>query len=342
MLEEAPALRDLFEATFGEKIGAVEQVGAHASQRKIFRLTGAGKTVIGIANSNLAENRAFIAFTRHFERFHLPVPQIFAHDAESAHYLEEDLGPTTLYDLLLERRSEQNPFPAEIEAHYVAAVKLLPRFQIEAGASLDYSYCFERAAYDRESMLYDMHYFRDELLKRKGIAYDEGELTRDFERFAEFLLKANSNYFLYRDFQSRNIMIKKGAPAFIDYQAGRRGALQYDLAALLFQTRAKVPPEARERILSAYLGAASALAPIQRDSFHDFFYGFVYIRLMQVLGAYGKLGLGQGKQYFLEGIPHAAALARELMASIGLPVKLPEVKRVFQKLADGEGNKKGK
>ncbi|MFM1848483.1 MAG: hypothetical protein RL417_1957, partial [Pseudomonadota bacterium] len=242
------------------------------------------------------------------------------------------LGDSTLYDVLSATRTEDDIFPAAIERLYGEAVALLTRFQIVAGSSLNYEFCHPRRSYDRESMLWDMHFFRESFVRRTGISFDEGRLEGDFERLADFLESAPTGFFMYRDFQSRNIMVRDGALHFIDYQGGRKGPLQYDVASLLYQAKAKIPAEARRRILESYLTAASRYAPIDRARFLEHFYGFVLVRLLQVLGTYGEQGLNLKKQYFIESIPPALKNLRALSADTPLLSQLPEFERIVEAL----------
>ena len=322
----------LYKTLFGEEPVEISPLNAHASNRRMFRLVGPGRSVIGIVNPNRFENRAFLEFSAHFKSVGLPVPTIFGADLDAGIYLEEDLGSQTLYDVLSAARSDADPFPAAIEQLYVEAVSFLPRFQIVAGAALNYDSCHPRKVYDRESMLWDMRFFRDSFVKRAGVAFDEARLEADFERLADFLEEAPTGFFMYRDFQSRNIMVRDGALFFIDYQGGRRGPLQYDVASLLYQAKAKIPADARRRILDAYLAAASRYAPIERELFLRHFYGFVLVRLLQVLGTYGEQGLNLQKTYFVESIPHALRNLRALEPDVPLAADLTEFSRVVAAL----------
>lgn len=324
----------LYRSIFADAPEEVVPLNAHASNRRMFRLRGGGRSVIGIVNPNKFENRAFVEFSTHFKNIGLPVPEIYGSDLDGGVYLEEDLGNSTLYDVLSTLRTESDVFPAEIERLYVEAVSQLPRFQIVAGASLNYEFCHPRRSYDREAMLWDMHFFRESFVRRAGITFDESLLEADFVRLVEFLEGAPTGFFMYRDFQSRNIMVRDGQLFFIDYQGGRKGPLQYDVASLLYQAKARIPAEARRRILDAYLASASRYAPIERGAFLEHFYGFVLVRLLQVLGTYGEQGLHLKKTYFVESIPPALRNLRALQADTPLFGQLPEFKQIVDALFD--------
>ncbi|MGA7340073.1 MAG: phosphotransferase, partial [Terracidiphilus sp.] len=203
------------------------------SGRVIVRLSGGGLRAIGILHSVREENVAFLEFSRHFRRHGLPVPEIYAEDLSQGAYLEEDLGDTTLFDFLGSHRAGDVLAVQAVEA-YRKVVAALPRFQIEAGRDLNYKVCYPRSSFDRQSIAWDLNYFKYYFLRLAGIPFNEQALEVDFGRLTKFLLAAGHDYFLYRDFQSRNVMLRDGQPYFLDYQGGRKGALQYDIASLLY------------------------------------------------------------------------------------------------------------
>ncbi|MFQ5709963.1 MAG: phosphotransferase [bacterium] len=322
----------LYESYFGEKVKSISPLKAHGSERKLYRISNQRRSVIGAANEDRAENIAFLEFSRHFHRAGLPVPEIYAEDLNIGIYLEEDLGDTTLFEALVKARSKKDPFPETIASIYEAVVRILPRFQIEAGNSLDYRKCYPRHSFDRQSIIWDLNYFKYYFLKLAKVAFNEQQLEDDFERFCEFLLQADRDYFLYRDFQSRNIMIRDGQPYFIDYQGGRRGALQYDIASLLFDAKANIPFDVREKLLQSYLDAVSEYIAVDRATFLRFYYGYVLIRIMQAMGAYGFRGFYERKPHFLQSVPFAIRNLEFVLRSAEIPVELPTLMDVLQRL----------
>ncbi len=324
-------LESLFENSFGEPVKSVSPLKGDGSDRKLFRLEGAARSAIGAINSDRRENEAFLAFSRHFRQEGLKVPEIYAEDLEAGVYLEEDLGDTTLFQFLSRHRDGAEIEPQALEL-YRAAIRQLPRFQIAAGKTLDYGVCYPRRSFDKQSMLWDLNYFKYYFLRLAGVAFNEQELEEDFGRFSDFLLEADRDFFLYRDFQSRNIMVKGGEPHFIDYQGGRKGALQYDVASLLFDAKADLPWATRERLLEEYLDAASALASVDRARFMKHFPGYVVIRILQAMGAYGLRGFYERKSQFLQSIPYAIANLEAVLLRHELPVKLPALQQVFRAL----------
>jgi len=329
MIEQA--LKALFERRFGERATKVAPLKGDASARTLYRIWGGKRTAIGAVNADRKENEAFLGFSRHFRRRGLPVPEIYAEDLKSGFYLEEDLGDTTLFQFLSKNRTDGRIAPAVVTA-YRSAVRMLPRFQITAGKSLDYRLCYPRSSFDQQSMMWDLNYFKYYFLRLSRVPFDEQGLENDFERFTRFLLKADRNFFLYRDFQSRNIMIRRGRPWFIDYQGGRKGALQYDIASLLYDAKADLPAEFREELLREYLQAASKLARIDRGEFMEFFPGFVYIRILQAMGAYGLRGFYERKSHFLQSIPYAIRNIEYLLRTTKLPIELPALMSVFRRM----------
>jgi hypothetical protein len=168
------------------------------------------------------------------------------------------------------------------------------------------------------------------------VRFDEQALEKDFHTLADYLLTADDQYFMFRDFQSRNIMIKSGEPYFIDYQGGRRGALQYDLASLLYQAKANIPPDIRQEILKHYIKVAAEHTPINADPFIEQYNGYVLIRNIQVLGAYGFRGLFERKEHFLKSIPHALRNIKGLLENWQLPIELTHLRETLQRILDSK------
>jgi aminoglycoside/choline kinase family phosphotransferase len=292
------------------------------SGRAIVRLTADQFSAIGIQYSVREENVAFLEFSRHFRKHGLPVAEIYAEDLNQGAYLEEDLGDTTLFDFLGKNRNKEVITPDGIDA-YRKVVAVLPRFQIEAGHDLNYKVCYPRASFDRQSISWDLNYFKYYFLRLAGIPFNEQALEQDFSRLTKFLLSADHDYFLYRDFQSRNVMLCGGEPFFLDYQGGRKGALQYDIASLLFDGKADLPPDVRQLLLDHYLECLGKYIDVNSDAFMEHYYAFVYVRILQALGAYGFRGFYERKAHFLQSVPYALKNLRWLAHNVKLPIALP-------------------
>ncbi|MBN2635085.1 MAG: phosphotransferase, partial [Prolixibacteraceae bacterium] len=242
----------LFESHFNEKVEHVEVLPPSGSYRKYCRLRNSHRSIIGVWNNDIKENTAFLSFTIHFLNNDLPVPEVYSVSSDFKSYLLEDLGNVTLFDFLSETRANEG-FSETIISEYYKVLKVLPKIQIVAGKDIDYSVCYPRAAFDKQSMMWDLNYFKYYFLKLAKVQFDEQALEDDFQAFSDYLLSADSSYFLYRDFQSRNVMLKDGGVYFIDYQGGRRGALQYDLASLLYDGKADIPQIIRQQLYEKYI-----------------------------------------------------------------------------------------
>jgi aminoglycoside/choline kinase family phosphotransferase len=327
-------LKKLFEQHFHSPVERVEPLQGQlgGSGRKIIRLASKELSALGILYGVREENVAFLEFSRHFRAHGLPVPEIFAEDLSQGAYLEEDLGDTTLFEFLSKNRVGANLAPQAVEA-YRKVVSVLPRFQIEAGRDLNYEVCYPRAAFDRQSIAWDLNYFKYYFLKLAGIPFNEQSLEDDFGRLTKFLLSANHDYFLYRDFQSRNIMLRHGHPFFLDYQGGRKGALQYDIASLLYDAKADLSPELRQELLDRYLDRLADFIDLEREVFMHHYYAYVYVRIMQALGAYGFRGFYERKAHFLQSVPYALKNLRWLLQHVELPIALPALTAAFTSMA---------
>src|ERR1700726_3879923 len=324
-------LKQLFEQHFHSLVERVQPLQGQlgGSGRNIIRLSDAQRSAIGIIYGVREENVAFLEFSRHFRRHGLPVPEIYAEDLKHDAYLEQDLGDVTLFDFLSKNRSGENIAPVVVET-YRKVLEILPRFQIEAGRDLNYRVCYPRASFDRQSIIWDLNYFKYYFLRLAGIPFNEQALEQDFSRLTKFLLTADHDYFLYRDFQSRNVMLRDGRPFFLDYQGGRKGALQYDVASLLYDAKADLPPELRRQLLDHYLDALASYLKPDREGFMRHYYPYVYVRIMQALGAYGFRGFYERKAHFLQSVPYALKNIRWLLHNVELPVALPTLMEAFK------------
>jgi len=329
---ETIALEKLFRQQFHETPDRINPLKGDASERRIYRMQNAHRSAIGIAGDHRAENEAFIYFSQHFAEYHLPVPHIYAVDLNSNVYLVQDLGLFTLYEHMAPIRDKQG-FTEDIVFLYEKALSWLPRFQIEAGKTLNYSYCYQHAVFGRESMSWDLQYFQHRFLSlfyRNPI--DRDKLQREFQTLVDHLLEEPALFFLYRDFQSRNIMVMENETYFIDYQSGRRGALQYDVASLLYDAKADLPEYLRNHLMDCYLQAARSLLPIDRDRFMHYFYSFVLIRVLQAFGAYGYLAGVRGKKSFLKSVPYALKNVTVLLEKAWILQRLPLLQSILTQL----------
>jgi aminoglycoside/choline kinase family phosphotransferase len=329
---EQLVLEKLFRRHFGQAVESITPLKGDGSDRRIYRLKSSTRSVIGIMGDHRAENEAFIKFSRHFYRHGLPVPEIYATHLDEGIYLEQDLGYETLFEWM-SRIREKDGFSEQILDLYRQTLAWLPHFQITAGQSLDYSYCYQHASFAWDSMQWDLQYFRHrflELFYKRPL--DKTALQKDFDNLVHFLLEEKADFFLYRDFQSRNVMVVDNKPYFIDYQSGRRGALQYDVASLLYDAKANIPEKNRQELLMHYISSVNKVHPIDADRFMRYFYGFVLIRIMQAFGAYGYLAGVRGKKRFLKSVPFAISNIELLLTRDTFLKNTPTLCNIFEAL----------
>ena len=284
-----------------------------ASNRKYYRLSGGGHTCIGVAGTDARENEAFLTIAGHFRAKGINVPEVYAVSADRMAYIQEDLGNAVLFDMLSTARKTGEGLD-EVEALLCKTMSMLPKIQFEGAAGLDFSVCYPQPSFDRRMIMFDLNYFKYCFLKPSGLGFDEVALQDDFEKLADDLLKEESDTFMYRDFNARNVMVKDDEPWFIDFQGGRRGPVYYDVASFVWHARSAYPHEIREKMLSSYLNALSAYVKVDETEFRSKLRLFVLFRLLQVLGAYGFRGWMEGKARFVESIPSAVSELRKLLA----------------------------
>jgi len=320
------AIQNLFQKTFGTAATEILPLKRTASGRQYFRVLGNEQSYIATHGSDAKENEAFISFSRHFKSKELPVPGIYGADLQQDIYIQEDLGNQTLYDLLPKNEEVRSESLIGI---YRKTLSQLARLQTEGGAGIDYTKCTPHSDFDQQSMQWDLNYFKYFFLKLTGCTFDEAALEKDFQNLIQYLLKADCQQFMFRDFQSRNIMVVDGEPWFIDYQGGRRGAMQYDVASLLYQPAARFSEETRLELLEHYLNEVEKIKTIDRTAFLDLFYGYVLIRRIQALGTYGLRGIHERYTHFLKSIPIALKQIINLFKAGKVKVALPELERVL-------------
>ncbi len=324
-----------FTACTGRPPTSVTALRQHASERRIYRVQDASTSLVGVVNSNRGENDAFVNFARYFSSVGLAVPTIHHYDAPRNVYLEQDLGDTTLFDFLqAERARTGEMFPAAAESYYQSALDSLLRFQIECAPGFNFSWCYPETDLLPGTFAGDCAAFGTELVTRLLPEFDISSLTRDFAALIEFLEAADKQFFVYRDFQSRNIMLVGGKPFFIDFQRGRRGPLQYDVVSLLYQSSTKIPADSRRKLVARYCSQAATYHSLNEESFYRFYSGFIVCRMLQVLGVYGRQGLSAGKRYFADSIPTALETLSGELHSSDLPVELPQLRVCVRRLLE--------
>ncbi|MDP4222426.1 MAG: phosphotransferase [Bacteroidota bacterium] len=294
------------------------------SDRRYFRIDNGAKTIIGAFNENPEENEAFVGFTNHFRTKSLSVPEIFGYLPKKHVYYLQDLGDDNLYTWL-HKRPGLAPFDNETIQLYKRIFEGLIRFQIKGIKGLDLDLCYPHRSFDRQSMMWDMDYFKYMLLKLLAVPFNESRLEHDFNALADFLLKTGQDYFLYRDFQTANIMVVGEEPWFIDYQGGRKGAPQYDVASMLYDAKILMDESDRENLLTYYVDNFCSESGEDRTKFREYYSGFSIIRVMQALGAFGFRGLYEQKPTFTDSIVPGVVILNQLVDRAENHIALPEL-----------------
>ena len=326
-------LSDLAYQYTGCRCIQIESLPQSGSNRRYFRMTFENHdTLIGVYNRDIRENEAFFHLTEVFTRHGIRVPSLLSIEKNRQYYLLNDLGNETLYSFLSQHRKEEH-IENECVDYYKKVLTALPQLQMTYH-DIDFGFAYPRHTFDRQSMLWDLNYFKYYFLKLTNIAFDEQLLENDFQTLIAFLSEAEQRYFLFRDFQSRNIMLYHHEVFFIDYQGGRQGALQYDLASLLYDGKADIPPAIRDELLEFYLDMLSKTVVVNRADFLKYYHHFVLIRILQAMGTYGFRGYYERKSHFLLSIPYAVRNIRYLLEHNLLSIDIPELKRVLMEIVD--------
>lgn len=293
------------------------------SNRVYTRVEQDGRTVIRVEGTNRDENRAFIYMSRHFHALGLPVPEVYWVSEDEMSYTQEDLGDTLLFDAIRHGR-ETGCFLPEERDLLERTLRALAHIQVEGARDFDWSVCFPVPAMDERAIRWDLNYFKYCFLKGTRIEFSEPRLEDEFDKLVKTILSPfafNHSTFLYRDCQSRNVMIRDGQPYFIDFQGGRRGPTQYDVASFLWQAKANIPADLRNQLIDAYLDELEKIINhkseiLNRADWLAALPHFVLLRTLQVLGAYGYRGYFERKQHFLESIPRALKNLQEILEEL--------------------------
>ena len=304
-------LRKLYQSYTGSPAEEITELPSSGSNRRYFRIKGP-ETLIGVSGTSIEENEAFIYMAKHFRGKGLPVPQVYASSDDHSFYIQEDLGDTLLFNAI-EKGRKSSVFDEEERRLLHKTITKLPDIQFLGSDGFDFSYCHPQAEFNQRSILWDLNYFKYCFLKATGMEFQENRLEDDFLKMSDVLLRSSSATFLYRDFQSRNVMVKDGEPWFIDFQGGRKGPVYYDVASFLWQAKAKYPEDLRNELLSDYITALRKYIPVDEAYFHSQLRHFVLFRTLQVLGAYGFRGYFEKKPHFIQSVPFAIENLRQLL-----------------------------
>ncbi len=322
-----------FESWAKEKFISIKKLPESGSYREYYRITSKNKNAILVFNDDKRENIAFIKYTEHFLKKKLKVPKIYKKSLDKNIYLLEDLGDETLFSFIKKNLKNEN-----IENLYKKLIPQIIEFQIKADENLDYSYSYPRPNFDKQSILWDLNYFKYNFLKLSKISFYEQDLEDDFEKLINILLQEKQDFFLYRDLQSRNIMIKNNCFYFIDYQGGRKGALQYDLASLLYDAKANISEKIRENLLDFYIETLKKHIIFDEKIFKNNFYAYALIRILQAFGAYGFRGIFERKKHFIESISFGIKNLGIILSKISFKKEIPNLVKILKKIIDNEKN----
>ncbi len=325
MESENRELVKLFKEHAGCEPASMLALPLSGSDRRYFRMTYNNESVLGVFNPKVQENKAYIEFTRHFKQNNVSVPDILSVSADGLYYLVEDIGNDSLYNRVIECNGKLTDVVLNL---YKNALEELVKMQLVAGSSIDYSYCYPVKKFERTPITWDLNYFKYNYLKLTGIEFDEYKLQADFDVLIDFLATLDTEGFMFRDFQSRNILLKNGAVYFIDFQGGMEGPICYDAASLLFQAKAQIPNETRKELFDFYCKKVQEVRNISNEYLKKSFYGFALQRTLQVLGAYGFRGYYERKPHFIQSIPYAIENLKFLLNDSNVPVSLPYLKEL--------------
>lgn len=307
-------LKSLFKKHTGKDNPLIEALPSSGSNRRYYRLTSGNTSLIGVHGQSKEENYAFIELSKHFHFKKLNVPKVLKVSNDMIYYLQEDLGDTVLFDVIRAGRNT-GVFSHEEKELLHKTISMLADFQVEGAKDLNFKVCYPQSEFNERSVHWDLNYFKYSFLKTTGMEFQENLLEDDFERLTQKLLEDKTNTFLYRDFQSRNVMLVNGEPYFIDFQGGRKGPVYYDVASFLWQAKANFPDDLRNELIETYITSLNKHYPVDKDYFLNQLRHFVLFRILQVLGAYGFRGYFEKKPHFLQSVPFALNNLREVLES---------------------------
>ncbi|MCE2849113.1 MAG: phosphotransferase, partial [Chitinophagaceae bacterium] len=306
----------------------LESLRQAGSNRQYFRFKHDGESYILTYNpANAPENNAFVEFTQHFAGKGLNVPSIIYTDDAMQFYVQSDLGDVSLFDHITKEGFSENVLNL-----FKKTCASLAKLQIEGGDDLDYSNCIATRSFDKQAIYSDLLYFLYYFVRALDLPYDKNLLLNDFDMLSSYLMQEEHQYFMHRDCQSRNVMVRDGEAYFIDYQGGMQGALQYDIASLLWQARAQMPYDWRDELVVYYFDQANAClnGKLNKKEFLNNYDGFVLIRMLQTLGAYGFRGLFERKPHFIASIPFALKNLKWFLQNKNIPIRLPALQKVLE------------
>jgi aminoglycoside/choline kinase family phosphotransferase len=305
-------------------------IGSDGSKRFFWRIKSdtSGLSIIVMANppkdpTARRENVAYQMIGNHLRKKGVPVPEIYQYDLHHGWFIMEDLGTSSLQHLI---SSNKKPIPL-----YEQVLEHLLRLQIEGVKDFDPSWCYQTQRYDHMVMRrYESDYFRDAFLFRYlGLKRKWPELEGSFNHLAEMASRAEGNFFIHRDFQSRNILVSKGRIGIIDWQGGRLGPLEYDLASLLIDPYVRIPHTVKDKIFQRFIILLREHSIELVDAFRRHYPYVAIQRNLQILGAFSHLTKTLNKTYFKHYIPIALEGLKKRLMDVKDP-KLHMLKAVVE------------
>ena len=312
-----------------QKVEAITKAG---SNRSYYRFYGENGTVLGVYSNNIPETKTFLYYSVIFSNLNLNTPKIYHVSEDTLTYFIEDFGDDLLLKVVENEYKQYGRFTERLDDLYRKSISALAKLQIAAGKAIDFNLAYSISEFNSQSILFDPNYFKYYFLNRLDIPYDEKLLQDDFDALAQYLAENGTKSFMFRDFQARNILVKDEQVYFIDYQGGRKGAIQYDMASLLWQAKAKIPNKKKLELLNYYIDEITKSNEIDRDDFEKEFWYYLYIRILQTLGAYGNRGLIEKKRHFIESIPFAIDNLKELHETHPILSNYKELDRVISEV----------
>ncbi|HVG14362.1 MAG TPA: phosphotransferase, partial [Chitinophagaceae bacterium] len=334
MQELIQVIEEVYKNWKGTEPSSIDILPLSGSERRYFRIhEQGGNTVIATFGLNVRENQTFVYFARLFKDKLLPVPEIFAVNDEYTAYLQEDVGNISLLNIL-----ETEGYSPVVYNLFKESLSSLARLQVLGDQDLDYNQCLTNKEFGKQAIMADLLYFKFYFLDALRKPYDKQKLIDDFEALSNYLTHTEFKYFMFRDFQSRNILVNEGQVYFIDFQGGMKGAPQYDVASIIWQAKANLPDDWKQGLLEDYMDSFETIIgkELDRTTFRSQYNGYVLIRLLQVLGAYGFRGLFERKSHFLTSIPQALKNLKMFIEEHSLGITVTEFKRVLDLCVDDE------
>ena len=328
-------LKELFKNAYSCEPDSIKKLSPEGSNRMYYRLTKANISVVGCIGTYVEENNAFVYIAHHFAEKNLPVPRIINVSSDGIAYLQEDLGDESLYGLIANGRNLGGKYNRDEIELLKKTISQLPHFQFRGAQGFDFNKCFQCKSMDSSSVMFDLNYFKYCFLKLADIYFDEYKLEHDFMTLRDVITSVDSNTFLYRDFQARNVMMLNRQPYFIDFQGGRKGPFYYDVASFLWQASSCFDDDLRDILIDEYLNVLAEYVQIDKCEFVSNLKTFVLFRTLQVLGAYGYRGLWEKKKHFISSIPNAIANLKSLVDE-GVCDSYPEIQSIALRLSDSE------